>query len=165
MRMLIVLLIFFLSLNAKMPQSINFVDPKLFSGTWFEIARTYNYFERDCLSPSVEYKLVDIDKFEVFNRCYDKNDTQRVIAYEGKAVSKEKNSMASIDMTYFYIFTSEYRIIYLNDYKTAVMASTDLKNIWIMSKSKDIEKDELNKILNFLDDYIDISKLIYSSHS
>lgn len=150
---------------AKTPQSVNYVDPKLFSGTWFEIARTYNYFEKNCLAPTVEYKLVDSNEFKVLNRCYDKNDTNNIIQYEGKAVPKEKDSMSKIDMTYFYIFTSEYRILYLNNYQTAVMASSDFENIWIMSKTKNIKKDELNKILKFLDSFMDTSKLIYSNHS
>ncbi|WP_375723737.1 lipocalin family protein [Arcobacter sp. KX21116] len=165
MRVIFMLLFFFLSLYSKTPQSVNFVDPKLFSGTWFEIARTYNYFEKNCLAPTVEYKLLDSNEFKVFNRCYDKYDTQNIIQYEGKAVPKEKDSMSKIDMTYFLIFTSEYRIIYLNDYQTAVMASSDLENIWIMSKTKNIKKDELNKILKFLDSFMDTSKLIYSNHS
>lgn len=165
MRMVFVLMFFFIYLYSKTPQSVSFVDPKLFSGTWFEIARTYNYFEINCLSPTVEYKLVDSNAFKVFNRCYDKNDTNNIIQYEGKAVPKEKDSMSKIDMTYFFIFTSEYRIIYINDYQTAVMASSDFENIWIMSKSKDIEKEELNKILDFLGSFMDTSKLIYSKHS
>ncbi len=165
MRILFLSLFFFFSLYAKSPQSVNFVDPKLFSGTWFEIARTYNYFEKNCLAPTVEYKLIEDNEFKVFNRCYDKNDKNNIIQYEGKAVPKEKGSMSKIDMTYFYIFTSEYKILYLNNYQTAVMASSDFENIWIMSKSKSIKKDELNKILKFLDSFMDISKLIYSNHS
>jgi apolipoprotein D and lipocalin family protein len=34
-----------------------------------------------------------------------------------------------------------------------------------MSKNKSIKKDELNKILKFLDSFMDTSKLIYSNHS
>jgi lipocalin len=65
-------------------------------------------------------------------------------------------------MRYFLVFTSSYKIEYLNDYKTAVVSNDDYSNLWIMSRSPNIDKNELEKILDDLKNKMDISKLVFT---
>jgi apolipoprotein D and lipocalin family protein len=50
----------------------------------------------------------------------------------------------------------------LNDYKTAVVVNDDYSNLWIMSRVQNIDKNELEKILNDLKNKMDISKLVFT---
>ncbi|MGB5792667.1 lipocalin family protein [Poseidonibacter sp.] len=150
----------------KAPKAVEFVDAKKFSGLWYEIARTYNSFEKDCVAASVEYILEEKSEFEVTNRCFHTTMEGELIKYEGSAQSsnnKDINNINTINITYFWIFTKEYSIIYIDkNYSTAIMADKDMKNVWIMNRKPFLEKEKLQNAVSFLDKYMDISKLIYT---
>ena len=65
-------------------------------------------------------------------------------------------------MTYFYLFTSSYKIIYLNNYQTAIITNDDYSNLWIMSRVPSIDKSELAMILKDVENKMDTSKLIFT---
>lgn len=147
---------------AKAPSPVTYVDPKSFSGLWYEIARTYNSFEDGCVAATVEYKLVEPLKYEVANRCFKEELGGQLIVYYGTAIPANGNTMSQIEKTYFWIFSKDYRIIYLDDYKTAVMVDKDMKNVWIINREPFLDKKNLDSIVSMLDSYMDTSKLIYT---
>lgn len=134
------------------------VDIKKFSGLWYEIARVENSFQTSCVASSVEYKLQVDNTYEVYNRCFENELDGKLIEYNGFA-KLENNELF---MRYFLVFTSSYKIEYLNDYKTAVVSNDDYSNLWIMSRSPNIDKNELEKILKDLKNRMDISKLVFT---
>ena len=109
----------------KAPLPVKYVDPKNFSGLWYEIARTYNSFEKDCVAATVEYRLVEPLKYEVSNRCFKNEIGGELIVYNGVAKPVNGNTMSQIEKTYYWIFSKDYRIIYLDDYRTAVMVDEE----------------------------------------
>lgn len=150
----IFLIIFFLS-----PIFANTsVDIKKFSGLWYEIARVENSFQTSCVASSVEYKLQVDNTYDVYNRCFENELDGKLIEYNGSA-KLENNELF---MRYFLFFTSSYKIQYLNNYQTAVIANDNYSNLWIMSRSPNIDKYELEKILKDLKNKMDISKLIFT---
>lgn len=134
------------------------VDVKKFSGLWYEIARVENSFQTSCVASSVEYKLQVDNTYEVYNRCFENELDGKLIEYTGFA-KLENNELF---MRYFLVFTSSYKIQYLNDYQTAVVANDDYSNLWIMSRTANIDKNELEKILKDLKTKMDISKLVFT---
>ena len=110
------------------------IDIKKFSGLWYEIARVENSFQTSCVASSIEYKL-----------------------QQDNSYAKLENNQ--LFMKYFFIFRTSYKIEYLNEYKTAVV---DYSNLWIMSRTPNIDKNELEKILNHLKTKMDISKLVFT---
>lgn len=147
----------------KAPQPVPYVDAKKFSGLWYEIARTYNSFEKDCVGATVEYKLQESLSYEIKNKCFDTQFNGKIIQYNGTAKPSNGNIMSQIDMTYFWIFTKEYRIIYLEkDYSSAILVDKDMEYVWIMNRSPFMDKKRLQSMVSFLDNYMDTSKLIYT---
>ena len=72
--------------------------------------------------------------------------------------------MSKIDMTYFFIFTREYRVIYLEkDYSVAVVADEDMDKVWVMSRNPKLPKRKLNKILSKLEKNMDVKRLIFTA--
>ena len=134
------------------------VDVKKFSGLWYEIARVENSFQTSCVASSVEYKLQVDNTYEVYNRCFENELDGKLIEYNGFA-KLENNELF---MRYFLVFTSSYKIEYLNNYKTAVVSNDDYSNLWIMSRSPNIDKNELEKILKDLKNKMDISNLVFT---
>ena len=150
----IFLIIFFLSpIFANTP-----IDIKKFSGLWYEIARIENSFQTSCVASSVEYKLQSDNTYDVYNRCFENELDGKLIEYNGFA-KLENNQLF---MRYFFVFRTSYKIEYLNDYKTAVVSNDDYSNLWIMSRTPNIDKNELKKILDDLKNKMDISKLVFT---
>jgi apolipoprotein D and lipocalin family protein len=133
-------------------------------GLWYEIARTYNSYEEDCINPTVEYIKIDNEKFDIINRCLDKNNINKTIEYNGKGELLLNESIQYIKMTYYWIFSDNYFLIYLNKKTSSmVIMSDDKKQLWIMNKRNIISKVELKNILKLINNYIDTSKLIYNN--
>lgn len=150
-------------LSAKAPSPVKFVDVKKFSGLWYEIARTYNDFEKDCVAATVEYILVDDYEYEIKNRCFNKKIGADLIEYTGVGEPTKGKSMSRIDMTYFWFFTSTYRVVYLlEDYSSAVVVDKDMEQVWIMNRKPFMPKQRLDEILKLLEPYMDLKRLIYT---
>lgn len=150
-------------LLATPPAPVPHVDAKAFSGLWYEVARTDNSYQEDCVASSVEYELQKDSTYKVFNRCFENVIGGELIEYEGTAEPTSGNSMSKIDMTYFYIFTREYRVIHLEkDYSAAVVTDEEMDKVWVMSRKPELPKRKLNKVLSKLEKNMDLNRLIYT---
>lgn len=158
---LFILLSTLLFSNAPIP--VEHVDAKEFRGLWYEVARTYNRYEKDCVAATVEYNLQQNNTYKVYNRCFENVIGGDLIEYKGTAKSSNGLSMSQIDMTYFYIFTQEYRVIHLEeDYSGAIVCDTQMDKVWILSREPYMPKNKLKKILAKLEKNMDLSRLIYT---
>ena len=163
MRYFIIILFSTFLFSNTPPTPVPHVDIKKFSGLWYEIARTYNKYEKDCVAATVEYDLQEDNTYKIYNRCFKNEIGGDLIEYKGTAEPTSGNSMSKIDMTYFYFFTSEYRVIHLeNDYSAAVVADKDMKQVWIMSRDPKLSKRKFDKILAKLEKNMDLKRLIYT---
>lgn len=160
MKKLFLIALFVLSLHSASLKPIH-VTPKEFSGLWYEIARTYNDYEKNCVAATVQYDLKTQNTYEVTNRCFDGKIGGDLIIYNGKGKTIIPNSASKIALTYFWVFTREYQIIHWDD-TYAVMASNDLQNLWIMSRTPQMPKATLDTILQKLSSVMDTQKLIYT---
>lgn len=163
MKNLIISLILFSTVQANTLKAVDYVSAEKFSGLWYEIARTYNSFQDKCVASSVEYRLVEPLEYKVFNRCFDTVIGGELIEFSGSAEPSTGQSMSSIDMTYFWIFTKKYNVYYLeNDYSYAVVADKDFEQVWIMSRKPNMPKEKLNEITKYISESMDLTKLIYT---
>ena len=145
------------------PLPVPHVDVKEFSGLWYEVARTSNSYQKNCVASSVEYELQKDSTYKVFNRCFENAIGGNLIEYKGTAEPVNGNSMSKIDMTYFYIFTREYRVIHLEkDYSAAVVSDEKMDHVWVMSRKPVLPKRKLNNIISKLENNMDIKRLIYT---
>jgi len=163
MKYLILTILLIISVNAEAIKPVADVNAKKFSGLWYEIARTYNSYQEKCVGSSVEYKLVEPLEYEVFNRCFDSVIGGDLIEYSGSAEPAEGESMSSIDMTYFWIFTKNYNVYYLEeDYSYAVVADDDFEQVWIMSRKPFMPDDKLGEIITYLSNTMNTKEFIYT---
>lgn len=145
------------------PAPVPHVDIKKFSGLWYEIARTYNDYEKNCVAATVEYDLQLNNTYKIYNRCFEHVIGGDLIEYKGTAKPTEGDSMSKIDMTYYYFFTTEYRVIHLeNDYSAAVVADKEMEQVWIMSRDPKLPQKKLERILATLDKNMDLNRLIFT---
>jgi apolipoprotein D and lipocalin family protein len=164
MKILLMMILLLLPLQAETLKPVDYVDPKKFSGLWYETARLYNSYQEDCVASTVEYVLQDDNEYEVYNRCFEKRIGGELVAYEGSAKSPlEPSNMSQIDMTYYWFFTKRYGVYYLDEtYESAIVANEAFDQLWILSRKPNIETEKLEKILALLDNTIDLKKLIFT---
>lgn len=163
MRMIFIFLLVFITSPAQTIQPVSFVDSERFSGLWYEIARTYNDYEKDCVAATVEYVLEETDSYRVYNRCFDSDMSGDLIVYEGTAEPSDGFSMHQIEMTYFWIFTQEYGIVYIDeDYNSAIVSDKDFEQVWIMHRQPKMAPEKLTHLLSILQNSMDLNRFIYT---
>lgn len=160
MKSILILLLALASWASTLP-AVATVEPKSFSGLWYEIARTYNDYEKNCVAATVEYKLKQHDAYDVTNRCFDKKIGADLIVYNGTGKTLTPNSASKLKLTYFWVFSREYHIVHWDE-TYAVMASPDFNNLWIMSRTPQMPKNKLDAILTKLSQVMDTKKLIFT---
>lgn len=147
------------------------VDLNRYCGTWYEIARFPNSFQRKCACcTSAEYSLLQDGKIKVVNRCQ-KADGSFSIA-EGIAKKEDQNdSNAKLKVRFAPSWLSWIPFVWGNywiidlapDYSYAVVGEPSRKYLWILSRAKNIEQTEYEKIIGRLKGMgYDTDKLILS---
>lgn len=162
MKYLLLLLILFNSYASSL-ETVKYVSPQKFSGLWYEIARTYNFLQDKCVASSVEYILQDKNGYKVYNRCFDTTIGGKLIKFSGTAEAFNENNMSKINMTYFWFFSKEYGVYYLeDDYTSALVADENFEDVWIISRKPFMSTKMLQKIEKLLETQIDLQTLIYT---
>ena len=116
-------------------QTVASVDLQRYVGTWYEIGRYANRFQRKCVSDvTATYTLRKDGKVSVLNQC--KRADGRVISAKGVAKIVDPASKAKLKVTFFWPFYGDYWIIGLDsEYRWAVVGHPARKYLWILSRT------------------------------
>jgi apolipoprotein D and lipocalin family protein len=133
-------------------------------GTWHEIARTNNSFEKGCTKATANYQIRSDGGINVLNECY--NNGKRKEA-RGRAYFKDSANIGSLKVTFFWPFYGNYYIIYLDkNYSDAIVYGGNPDYIWILSRNEKITKIQLDYLLAQISKHgLDAKSLIISDSS
>ena len=124
-------------------------DPDRYMGTWYEIARLPQYFERDMDEVKAQYTLNDAGTVRVVNSGV-KNGEPKSIT--GKAKLKHpdaKPQTGELRVSFFWPFYSDYRVIELApDYSHAVVTGGSRDYLWVLARRPTMDKAQLDGILS-----------------
>ena len=136
-------------------------DVERYMGTWYEIARLPQWFERNMLNVKTEYTLLQDDTVKVVNIGVRDGEVKQA---EGVARFKGWKKIGSLEVSFDKHFYHDYRIIRLaDDYHYAVVTGKTKDSLWILSRKPQMPQKELDEILSQLIGLdFDISKLEYS---
>jgi apolipoprotein D and lipocalin family protein len=141
--------------NNKPLETVKKVDLNRYIGLWYEIAKIPNRFQKDCQSnTTAEYSLRDDGRINVKNSC-SRADGKRNIT-EGIARVVENSNNSKLEVSFFSILGirpvwGDYWIIGLDDnYKYAVIGDPDRKYGWILSRTQDLSKKNLDEAFQIL---------------
>lgn len=148
----------------KMPplETVPFVDLNRYTGIWYEIARYPNSFQEGCVGSRATYSLQADGRIAVLNECYDRSFVGRIRSARGTARIMDKSSNAKLKVSFFWPFFGDYWIIDLGrDYEYAVIGNPKRKYLWILSRTKILEGNKYDEILERLKEkQYDTTKLI-----
>jgi apolipoprotein D and lipocalin family protein len=127
--------------------AVDRVDLRRYSGTWYEIARYANRFQRDCQSDTTaEYTVRTDGKVQVVNSCRQKDGKTK--AARGTAKVADKTSNAKLKVTFFWPFYGDYWIIGLSpDYRYAIVGEPKRKYLWILSRTHEMDEGTYKEAL------------------
>lgn len=137
------------------------LDISRFMGKWYEIARYEHTFEKGMTYVTAEYSLLPDGKIRVINRGMKNGKPKEII---GKARQPDPiEHPGRLEVSFFLWFYADYYILELDkDYQHAIIGSNTDKYLWILSRSPEIPKDTLDKLLtNIRQRGYDLSKLVF----
>ncbi len=175
MKLFAVFAFIFLSLSAFAAsptlKTVEYVEPARYMGTWYEIARYENRFQKDCYATKVNYALRDNGTVAVTNTCTLFKNPQETTTANGIAfiADKETNSKLEVGFAplfkYLGWFTGDYWIMKLGaNYEYAVIGTPNYKYFWIIAREKQISEALYQELIDFaVEQGFDAQKIIKSS--
>ena len=157
------------SARSKKLQIIDNLDIKRYAGTWYEIDRLPNWFERNCgCNITATYSLNKDGTINVANQC-DKKDGKAEIANGAGKFKDQKSRNGHLKVTFapswlrlVPLVWADYCILYLDDdYRFALIGEPGRKYLWILARERKIEHSQFDKMLKIARDQgFDLSPLI-----
>lgn len=150
------------------------VDLNRYVGTWYEIARLPNSFQKKCVSDiTATYTLLDDGDIQVVNRCRGENGEFTEAKGLAKLASKEgptsklKVRFAPAILSWLPFVWGNYWIILLpSDYSYVVVGEPNREYLWILSRTPSLDDATFRGILEQVkQNGYDVSGLLLTRHS
>jgi apolipoprotein D and lipocalin family protein len=168
MLILLTISITFLACNSGMMKGlpplkvVTFVDLNRYAGTWYEIARYPNRFQKGCVGTTAIYNIRKDGRIDVLNQCRKGTLDGEISSVKGTAWVVDNKTNAKLKVSFFWPFSGHYWIIDLGEnYEYAVVGHPDRKYLWILSRTPKMNEKTYDHILqNLKFQFYDIDKLI-----
>ena len=149
----------------KTPKPLDVVpdfDVTKYTGTWHEIARLPNSFEKNLNRITATYSLMDNGKIKVENKGYLINNPSKQKSIVGKAYIPDSKVPAKIKVTFFWPFYGNYWVLAIDkDYQNALVGDPSRKYLWLLSRNDTMDNATYKTLENIaLKKGFDVSKLI-----
>lgn len=131
------------------------VDLNRYAGTWYEIARLPNWFQKKCGGDvTATYTVLDDRDIKVVNRCRKENGQMTEVEGRAKRASDDEPStklkvrFAPAFLSFLPFVWGDYWIIALaSDYSYAVVGEPARKYMWILSRTPAMDETTFQGIL------------------
>ncbi len=142
--------------------TVSDLDLNRYLGTWYEIARYDNSFERGLVGTTANYSLREDGKIKVVNQGYEDSLDGKFSEAIGKAKVPNPEDPAKLKVSFFWFFYSDYFVMELDeDYQWAVVGSSSDKYLWILSRTPQMDENVYQDLLQRLSNRgYDTSKLL-----
>lgn len=129
------------------PPTVSEVDLNRYSGSWYEIARLPNRFQRQCASDTQAHYMLEGDSVRVINRCRTASGSLDEVKGRAKVVPGSGN--AKLRVTFFWPFYGDYWILALaDDYSDVLVGSPDRKYAWVLARTPKMTASRLQLLMD-----------------
>ncbi len=139
--------------TASIPAIKNF-DVNRYLGMWYEVARLPHSFENGLDRVTATYTLRDDGTIGVLNKGFNTEKGEWKEA-NGKAWIPDTTAGALLKVSFFWIFSSDYKVIALDtvNYSYAMVTSSSKKYLWILSRSPQLETSLYDYLIQKADEW------------
>lgn len=160
--------------DEKPPEVVASVDLERYAGTWYEIARLPNRFQKKCAGDvTATYTLRDGGGLNVLNQC--RGEDGELKKAEGRARLADKDGPSSkLEVRFAPSWLSwlpfvwgDYWVLELaEDYSHAVVGSPDRDYLWILAREPRLDDDVYDELVRRTSNKgYDTSRLERTSHT
>lgn len=122
-------------------QTVSDFNVDYYLGTWYEIARTDNRFERGLEQVTANYTLNEDGTVKVLNKGFSPEKDKWKQA-EGKAKFRGEETEGQLKVSFFEPFYGDYNIVELDkNYKYALVVGNTVDYLWILSRETSIPEN------------------------
>ncbi len=141
--------------QSKPLEPIAKVDLERYAGTWYEIAKYPNRFQKQCIgNTTATYTQKSNGRIEVLNKCLREGGKMESAVGEAKIADKERNSKLKVRfapgfISFLPFVWANYWIIDLHqNYQYVAIGEPKRKYFWILSRSPQIAETTYYEILD-----------------
>lgn len=118
------------------PETVSTLDLNKYMGTWYEIARFQNPFEKDLVGVTATYGLQEDGKIRVLNAGWKETLDGDYDAAVGTAKQPNPAEPGKLKVSFFFIFYADYYVLEVDtvDYQYALVGSSDPNYLWILGR-------------------------------
>lgn len=149
------------------------VDLERYTGTWYEIARLPEKYERDCASDvTATYELTIDGGLRIVNRCRWRDGSLKRAIGRAEVADPETNARLRVsfapqllDMLPF-VWSNYHIIDVASDYTSAIVGTPDRSHLWLLAREPTVTEEVRSAfVAKALGQGFDTSQLIYGRHS
>ena len=116
-------------------------------GSWYEIARLDNSFEKGLSQVTADYSLRDDGGIKVVNRGFNAEKAEWEEAV-GKGYFVGPPTVGQLKVSFFGPFYAGYNVIAVdNDYKYAMVCGSDRSYLWILARTDSLDQQVLDRLI------------------
>lgn len=129
-------------------RAVQKVDLNRYVGTWYEIANFPRFFLPQCVADTVsEYTANSDGTVAIKNRCRTRDGG--INEAHGIATPLKGSGNARMKVTFVWPFSGDYVVVGLDpNYRWTVIGSVNRKSLWILSRTPQLPKPELDQALS-----------------
>ena len=145
------------------------IDLERYAGRWYEIARSYNRWQKVCAGEVIaEYVMRPDGRLDVYNQCTEAGGGTRAVNGVAR-VAGERDSQLEVRfapawLSFLPFVWAEYWIIDLaEDYRWAAVGQPGRKYFWILSRTPKLDREIVEGIVERAEAQgYDLSELIFT---
>lgn len=124
------------------------LDLNRYLGTWYEIARFPNSFEKNLVGVTATYSLRADGKIKVLNQGHKFTLDGKLSKAVGKAKIPDPNEPGKLKVSFFWFFYADYFVLELDkNYQYALIGSSSPKYFWILSRTPQVDEPTYQMLL------------------
>lgn len=153
-------------------ETVHYVELEKYLGTWYEIARFDQTFQKGCTAVEANYSIRKDGDIKVVNKCRIGTPSGELKVAEGRAWIKDKDTNAKLKVQFFLkslkipLFAGNYWVLDLDqDYQHVIVGDPSRKYLWILSRSSKMDEKLYEELVAKAADLnFDTSKLLKTVH-
>lgn len=129
-------------------ETVKTIDIEKYAGTWYEIARLPNSFEKGMSCVTATYTSLSNGKIEVKNAGILKGKNNKKKDIVGQAWVPNSALPGQLKVRFFWPFSGDYYIMELDkDYNIALVGSPTRNFLWVLSRSPQLDQTIVDELL------------------
>ena len=141
-------------------KTVPYVDPALYGGTWYQIARNPHPFETGCVCARQVLTVNALNDIGVYNSCSRNTPDGPLLEIRGVASVDNPGSNSQLSVDFGFPRKGQYWIIALaSDYSWAVVSEPSLQTLYVLSKTPTLPEADYAEAVRQAATQLDISRL------